>query len=156
MFVPPATKMPFKMHAKFSSILMFHFYRFFIDFGRVLGGFWEPCWPPRCIKNALPIFDRCELIFYWFLVDFCLLFHWFLKQLGNPEPLKMKLSFESGANLQHFGKLLLDGLLGSILTPTWCQLGSILGGFWMKKWSKIDPKGIKNLTKTMSKIWYHF
>ena len=36
------------------------FYWFFIDFGRVLGGFWEPCWPPRCIKNALPMLDRFD------------------------------------------------------------------------------------------------
>ena len=51
---------------------------FDIDFSSILGGFWEPCWPPRCIKNAFPIFNGLESIFYRFLFEFFSIFHRFL------------------------------------------------------------------------------
>ena len=58
------------MHSKFSSILRSIFHRFFIDFGRVWGGFWEPCWPPRCIKNWAPILTRFLIKFWSIFIRF--------------------------------------------------------------------------------------
>ena len=51
MLAPRATKRPFKMHSKFSLFLTSIFHRFFTDFGRVLGGFWAPCWLPKGIEK---------------------------------------------------------------------------------------------------------
>ena len=58
------------MHSKFSSILRSIFHRFFIDFGRVLGGFWEPCWPPRGIENWLAILVGFFFVFLSIFTDF--------------------------------------------------------------------------------------
>ena len=51
MLAPRTTLKPFKMHSKFSLFLMSVFHQFFIDFGRVLGRFWAPCWLPTSIEK---------------------------------------------------------------------------------------------------------
>ena len=70
MLAPRATKNPLKMHSKFSSLLRPIFHRFFIDFGRVLGGFWAPCWPPRGIENWLAILLGFFFVFLSIFTDF--------------------------------------------------------------------------------------
>ena len=58
---------PLKGHSK--SIQNFDRlrYPFSIDFGGVLGGFWEPCWLPRCTINWAPILND-----FW--IDFLSIF----------------------------------------------------------------------------------
>ena len=68
---------PLKGHSKSIQNFARFRYPFFIDFGSVLGGFWEPCWLPWCTINWAPIFepilDRFFMVF-WSLGTLILLF----------------------------------------------------------------------------------
>ena len=111
-----------------------HFHRFwdpfFIDFGRVLGGFWEPCWPPRGIENWLAILVGFFFVFLSIFTDF-----WGPETLILTNSPSEILVFENSLYHRFFRFLsILEAMLAS----------------------KTLPKSIKNLSKKRLNIWYLF
>ena len=121
MLAPRATKNQLKMHSKFWSIFISIFDRFWVDFGKVLGGFWGLCWLPRCIENGAPILIGFLIDFFTIFTDF-----WSLETLILTNSPREILVFENQWNHRFFRFL---SILGAILA------------------SKNLPKSIKNRLK---------
>ena len=138
--VPKKVAAPLYFDFFFGCHLGLHFYRFGSQLGPNLPPNLAPFWsqvgpksPPKCYPSWVLF-----LIAFW--IDFLLIFVIFLVQLGSPEPFKIELSPKRRANFQYFGKLLLDGSLGGMLSPTWHQLGAILRAKLAPSWLQVAPK----------------
>jgi len=122
----------------FSSI----FGRFGSDFGGVLEANLASKMLPRCIKNCTPILSDFFIDFFnWFYMDFSCTF-----EAPNP---KSDIRMTLLALFAFSGKVVFEGLLDSILVPTWPHLG-------LQNPFKILPKSTTNPLKAVSKIWCVF
>ena len=128
---PRATKRPFKKHTKFWSISISIFHRFCIDFGSVLGRFWEPCWPPRCTINWAPILN-------YFFIDFLSIF------TRNWPPQNLSFDKQSTRNpcFWYFVRDRIFFKFYRFWVPTWSPKPT-------QKLPQINKKSIKNHVKNM-------
>ena len=110
-----------------------NFWSIFDRFGGVLGGSWQPSWPPRCIKNWIKMLTN-------FFIDFWSIWGRFFVNFAS------KLEGR-GTNNHSKNYHMIDFLVNLALN-------------WDPKPSKIRPKSfqksIKKRSKKVSKIWSVF